>query len=461
MNFLWSGSSHRTRIRVSWTNCCSAKGKGGLGLIDPQEAMEALMAKWILKAPQPEASNLQTFLRYRLQKLKPATRGTWSPSIQWTLTHQFSAPRGYRIWNRMMQGWKKFSKKLEMSTPTNAAEVLSTPLWWTTHFYAGNFGFSLAEATRLMKSGITHIRDLWNGAGQICYTCKELTQRYQLGRVDRNSFNRMLDAIPHRWIQMLTNGREVTRAGDFVGIFHQIHDTIPSYICELLATFLPQLMAAPVALNLVQAKACYIAGPQSKLFMQADVPIDRVQGYLKRVRIVHIPRGQPRKLKIFLMYAGIIQDLVFDPGRYHWHQNLGVLHSFSANKGRTQILHQRSDLQRTIPNSYKPNWKEVWLSRRPQKEAGFLWSVYHRAIAVNQWKSQMFRRIFPLYVCCPQQSNELVKHCMYECPRAATVWCYAQTILFTVQGTNPENGSWPSFTFQQCVFGSRLPRRIK
>jgi hypothetical protein len=204
--------------------------------------------------------------------------------------------------------------------------------------------------------------------------------------------------------------------------------------------------------------------------MQADVPIDLVQGYLKPARTVHIPRGQPRKLKIFLMYAGIIQDLVFDPGRYHWRQNLGVLHSFSAKKGRTQILHQRPDLQRTIPdkwggglfpNSYKPNWKEVWLSRRPQKEAGFLWSVYHRAIAVNQWRSQMFRRISPLCVCCPQQSIEFVKHCMYECPRATTVWCYAQTILFTAQGTNLENGSWPSFTFQQCVFGSRLPRRIK
>jgi hypothetical protein len=175
MNFLWSGSSHRTRVRVSWTDCCAAKGKDGLDLIDPQEAMEALMEKWILKALQLGASNLQKFLRYRLQKLKPATRGTWPPSIQWALTHQFSAPRGYRIWNRMMQGWKKFSKKLEMSAPTNAIEVLNTPLWWTTHFYVGNFGFSLAEAARLMKSGITHIRDLWNGVGQICYTCEELT----------------------------------------------------------------------------------------------------------------------------------------------------------------------------------------------------------------------------------------------------------------------------------------------
>jgi hypothetical protein len=38
-------------------------------------------------------------------------------------------------------------------------------------------------------------------------------------------------------------------------------------------------------------------------------------------------------------------------------------------------------------------------TRHSQKEAGFLWSVYHRAIAVNQWRYQMFRRLSPLYVC--------------------------------------------------------------
>jgi hypothetical protein len=101
-----------------------------------------------------------------------------------------------------------------------------------------------------------------------------------------------------------------------------------------------------------------------------------------------------------------------------------------------------------LPTTYKPDWKEVWLSRRSQKEAGFLWSVYHRAIAVNQWRYQMFRRLSPLCVYCPQQCIESVRQCMFECPRAATVWRYAQTLLFVAQGTPTENRYWPSFTFQ-------------
>jgi hypothetical protein len=81
MNFLWSGSTHRTRVRVNWSDCCAPKTQGGLGLIGPNEAMDALMAKWILKALQPGTSNLQIFLRYRIQNLKPDKRGTWPQSI--------------------------------------------------------------------------------------------------------------------------------------------------------------------------------------------------------------------------------------------------------------------------------------------------------------------------------------------------------------------------------------------
>jgi hypothetical protein len=80
---------------------------------------------------------------------------------------------------------------------------------------------------------------------------------------------------------------------------------------------------------------------------------------------------------------------------------------------------------------------------------------------VNQWRYQMFRRLSPLCVCCLQQSIESVRHYMFECPRTATIWRYAQTLLFATQGTPTENGYWLSFTFQQCIFGSQLPRRVK
>jgi hypothetical protein len=44
-NFFWSGSVTRTRARVSWKQCCLRREDGGLNLIDPHDAVTALMAK--------------------------------------------------------------------------------------------------------------------------------------------------------------------------------------------------------------------------------------------------------------------------------------------------------------------------------------------------------------------------------------------------------------------------------
>jgi hypothetical protein len=278
-----------------------------------------LMAKWILKALQPGASHLQTFLRYRLQKLRPDIRGTWPQSIQWVLTYKFSAPRGYRIWNCMIQGWKKFSKCLEMSPPTNDAEVLSTTFWWSTQFYTASFGFSVLQAARFMSRGLQHVRDLWNAETQLLHTSEELINRYQVSRADQAPLIRMIEAIPQGWIRMLMVDKAITRASEYLGIFQQAQDTHPRFICELTNNFQPHILEGLVELELAPAQACYSTRMQSKLLIQADVPDEPIRGFLKRVHIVAISRGQPRKLKVSLLYAGIIQDMVFDPGRYYWH----------------------------------------------------------------------------------------------------------------------------------------------
>jgi hypothetical protein len=44
-NFLWSGMAHRSQTRVAWTDCCTDRAKGGLGLINPEDANKAMAAK--------------------------------------------------------------------------------------------------------------------------------------------------------------------------------------------------------------------------------------------------------------------------------------------------------------------------------------------------------------------------------------------------------------------------------
>ena len=105
-NFLWLGSASKTRSRVRWHDVCAPKAIGGLNVIDLEKALNALMVKWIIKVFSPSESTLQIFLRFRLYKLKLDIRGQWPPSLNWALTHKFSALRGYKIWNRMITTWK-------------------------------------------------------------------------------------------------------------------------------------------------------------------------------------------------------------------------------------------------------------------------------------------------------------------------------------------------------------------
>jgi hypothetical protein len=81
-NFYWAGTTQQARARVAWQTCCLKHCDGGLNLIDPQEASIALMAKWVVVACEPGASNFKALLWYRLSLFQPHSRGKWNPRLQ-------------------------------------------------------------------------------------------------------------------------------------------------------------------------------------------------------------------------------------------------------------------------------------------------------------------------------------------------------------------------------------------
>lgn len=95
-DFLWSSSTHRSRARVSWVDCCAPRHIGGLNLVDLEDALHALMAKWVMKAMIPGSSNLQYILRYRLLQFRPPAPSAWQAMPQWALLHKFHACNGSR-----------------------------------------------------------------------------------------------------------------------------------------------------------------------------------------------------------------------------------------------------------------------------------------------------------------------------------------------------------------------------
>ena len=120
-----------------------------------------------------------------------------------------------------------------------------------------------------------------------------------------------------------------------------------------------------------------------------------------------------------------------------------------------------SEWSRALPTTYKPNWKEMWAKGRPRKEVGFLWSLYHDVVVVNAWRHRINPNISFNYSSYNTNLVETKLHRFYAYPKAQAAWRYALIILHSSPGIAPFKGSWPQFTWQQCILGSRIPARLK
>jgi hypothetical protein len=71
-----------------------------------------------------------------------------------------------------------------------------------------------------------------------------------------------------------------------------------------------------------------------------------------------------------------------------------------------------------------------------------MWSVYHKAVVVNQWRNRIFG---PNANCtnCTRGERETILHRFHHCPKARAPWAYGLTILYLSQATLQPAGSWP------------------
>jgi hypothetical protein len=115
-----------------------------------------------------------------------------------------------------------------------------------------------------------------------------------------------------------------------------------------------------------------------------------------------------------------------------------------------------------LPTTFFPNWVEVWNRRRPKKEVGFMWSVYHGAVITNFWKACISVNIDTSCDCCKEVPPESLIHRFHHCSKAAHAWRYAKTLLYPYVNLLPYSlGIWPDLTWQQCLMGSPLPHNLK
>jgi hypothetical protein len=102
-NYLWMSENHSYHSWIAWPTCCLKKRDGGLGMVDPAEAVISLMCKWIITAIELGSSNFKRLLRYRLSMFQPYASGNWSPNLLWFIFPHHPARMDSKIWERTVR----------------------------------------------------------------------------------------------------------------------------------------------------------------------------------------------------------------------------------------------------------------------------------------------------------------------------------------------------------------------
>jgi hypothetical protein len=159
INYLADGGVHRARAKVGWIQCCQDKSRGGLNLVHPDDAVIALMGKWIVKAMEPGSSNLHAMLRYRLSSYQPYSGGRWENDLAYFTVSGHQSRQGSLGWNRTILAWKALLPDPEFVLPVCLDDLLSCSLWFCPLVPLIGPGFSKSRASALHKAGLRRYRD--------------------------------------------------------------------------------------------------------------------------------------------------------------------------------------------------------------------------------------------------------------------------------------------------------------
>ncbi len=113
-----------------------------------------------------------------------------------------------------------------------------------------------------------------------------------------------------------------------------------------------------------------------------------------------------------------------------------------------------------LPANFRLLWKTVWPAKRVRKEAGLLWLIWHRAVAINHWRGQIYDAIDIRCPICPRRSDETVLHQFGKCLSAQYAWQWRIHILNALVVGAEAKGPWRPLNWKQGIFSTSIPRKF-
>ena len=109
---------------------------------------------------------------------------------------------------------------------------------------------------------------------------------------------------------------------------------------------------------------------------------------------------------------------------------------FLSNQGR-ELLRRNTTIPNVVerkwpgilPANYKLRWNNIWDTERVRKEAGLMWLIWYKAVAVNAWRGVISQDIDQSCVVCLKGIKETVLHRFWECPAVQRAWRWREALI--------------------------------
>jgi hypothetical protein len=126
----------------------------GLGIINPNDALEALLTKWTIYTYMPRKSYLHVLLCHKFFYFQLAKCLTWPSNPNWILVKEYKKQTSSQIWNQIYKAWARIAKSIRLWPPTTLEGVTNLQLWWDSEFKSGNFKMSQERVQIFFQKGL-------------------------------------------------------------------------------------------------------------------------------------------------------------------------------------------------------------------------------------------------------------------------------------------------------------------
>ena len=273
------------------------------------------------------------------------------------------------------------------------------------------------------------------------------------------------------WDNLIRSSPRKINRGEWLAVYGVAGDPIPIVVCRAEEGFQPavgtSMVKIPHKIQLFKVK--WLSKTLEEISSDSlqlpsvwdEYGDDTVQlccGSVCRVRVLEAIKG-PKKSSIW-WYYGPISKLIWDPGRLQWPEAKEFM-KYTSNQGRDLLRRQTitpNVVERKwagiLPTNYKLRWNNLWDTERVRKEAGLMWSIWHKAVAVNVWRGAISKEIDQSCPVCLKGIRETVMHTFWECEAAQKAWLWGEAVINVMAPAGERRMD------QSAVSGGRADRNV-